>query len=102
MRARTPRVLRKRDLKFVALCAATLALVGVYVRDSLLVSETAQSGFRKIDFPAVRRMIRKGELVDREAMYYRAAEARPDEAFGGTEAFNAQASRAGAGAEAAP
>ncbi len=65
-------MIRKKDYKFVALCAASLALSGLFIRESRLVSDMIESGFRKIDIKAVMRLIKKGELVEREAMYYRA------------------------------
>lgn len=64
-------MIRKKDYKFVALCAASLALSGLFIRESRLVSDMLESGFRKIDIKAVMRLIKKGELVEHEAMYYR-------------------------------
>ncbi len=64
--------LKSRDLKFVALCAATMALTGMFIQESRETADMISGGYRKIDLRAVKRLIQKGELVDREAMYYRA------------------------------
>lgn len=63
--------LRRRDLPFVALCALTLALMGAYVRETLVESGIAPGGYRRVDIRAVKRLIQKGELSDRDAMYFR-------------------------------
>ncbi|MFH2204398.1 MAG: hypothetical protein ABIJ96_14870 [Elusimicrobiota bacterium] len=76
MNEKEKKKIRPRDLKLIALCAAALALSGAYIHESRERVERAGGGYRRVDLRAVQRLIRQGELVDREAMYYR-TEARP-------------------------
>lgn len=64
-------ILKKRDVKFLALCAATLLLAGLFVRESHLVVKMVEGGYRKINIELVGRLIQRGELSSKEAMFYR-------------------------------
>ncbi|MEE8425551.1 MAG: hypothetical protein V3S11_06960 [Elusimicrobiota bacterium] len=71
--------MKKRDAKFLVLCAATLLLAGLFIRESHFVVKMIEGGYRKINIELVQRFIQRGELSSKEAMYYRA-----DEGGGGT------------------
>lgn len=64
-------ILQKKDAKFLAFCAATLLLAGLFIRESHLVVEMIEGGYRKINIELVERFIQRGELSSEEAMFYR-------------------------------
>jgi hypothetical protein len=65
--------MKRRDIKFTAFIAINLlAIVGFLF--SHLDDETAYTGWRKIDYPALMQKINSGDLVRHKAEYWRSQE----------------------------
>ncbi len=63
--------LRKRDWRFALLVAAHALFIAGFVRAQLGEAPPTTGGWRRIDVDAVKAKIRAGDLVGREADWYR-------------------------------
>jgi len=63
--------MRRQDLRLALLWAATVVCLGLYVRGSYTAVQAPRGGWRKVDVRALERLIKAGELSEREASFYR-------------------------------
>lgn len=66
--------LRRRDLRFLAVVALSLASVAAYLATQSGAPQTAGGGWRRIDRAALEGRIESGELSRKEAVWYREVE----------------------------
>ena len=65
--------MKRRDIKFSALVAVNLLAIAGFLL-SHVGDESAYTGWRKIDFPALMQKINSGDLVRHESEYWRKQE----------------------------
>ena len=63
--------IRKRDWRFIVLVLVHALCIAGFIRSGMEVAPPETGGWRRIDVEAVRAKIREGDLVDREADWYR-------------------------------
>ena len=72
---RTRRYLRRRDALFAVLVAINTLAIGSFIEARRRAADEPPTGWRRIDIEALERRIAEGELMRREAEWYRAVEA---------------------------
>ena len=69
-----PIKLYRRDLGLIVLVTAHLLCIGGFLRQALQTASEPVGGWRRIDLKALTERIRAGDLVNKEAEWYRSVE----------------------------